>query len=120
MLTAQCHCGNISLIADETPETITECNCSLCGRFGARWAYFKVSQIKINENTARNDTYRWGDGDIDFHFCPNCHCLTHYTGTGKPNEQDRFAINTRMSPDSETTSIRIRHFDGADTWAYID
>jgi hypothetical protein len=120
MLTAQCHCGNISLIADETPDTMTECNCSICSRFGARWTYFKTNQITIKVNSGHTQTYRWGDEDIDFHFCPNCFSLTHYSGTGKPNERDRVAINTRMSPKSETESIRIRHFDGADSWAYLD
>ena len=120
MLTAQCHCGNISLTVNETPETLTQCNCSVCNRYGARWAYFKAAQVQINFRQTKSQTYRWGDGDIDFHHCSTCGCVTHYTGSGKPEQIDRIAINTRMCPAIQTASIRIRHFDGADTWSYLN
>jgi hypothetical protein len=58
---------------------------------------------------------------IDFHHCPQCGCITHYTGTGKGEEVvDRMAINTRMCSLADMKDIPIRHFDGADTWAFID
>ncbi|MBU2864471.1 aldehyde-activating protein [Reinekea forsetii] len=120
MLLAQCHCGQISVTATHKPSTVTECNCSICGRFGARWAYYKQIEVTVKTTGSETHTYRWGDEDIDFHHCPNCGCMTHYTGTGKQNEQDRVAINTRMCNPQDMIDITVRHFDGADTWQYLD
>jgi hypothetical protein len=120
MLSAHCHCGNVSLSANETPDSITECNCSICGRYGARWAYFKPENVTIIIQSGTSQRYRWGDEEIDFHHCNLCGCVTHYTGTEKNGPSKRVAINTRMSPISETANIPIRHFDGADTWKYLD
>ncbi len=122
MLNAQCHCGNIKLTASgNTPETLTECNCSICHRYGARWAYFKPDEVQV-EMSQPSVTYRWSDEVVDFHHCPICGCLTHYTSTEKdlPVEGRKVAINARMCSREQTESIRIRHFDGANTWQFLD
>ena len=121
MLTGQCHCGNISFSADTSPKIVTECNCSICNRYGARWAYYKPSAVTLLVRDEQTKTYRWGDEMIDFHHCPRCGCMTHYTGTGKDNEpKDRIALNIRMCALEQTADIRIRHFDGANSWTYLD
>lgn len=121
MFTGHCHCGNISFAADSLPTTVTECNCSVCNRYGARWAYFNPADVRLTVRDVPSNTYRWGDEMIDFHHCPQCGCLTHYTGTGIDNKpQTRIALNSRMCALAQTLSIRIRHFDGADTWQYLD
>ena len=56
---------------------------------------------------------------IAFHFCNTCGCLTHYTGT-PAYEGDRVAINARMMDPADIAGIRIRTFDGAETWKYLD
>jgi len=118
MLSASCHCGNISIIASHTPETVTSCNCSLCRRYGAIWAYFKTAEVNIAVKSEQPRAYIWGDEIINFMCCPICGCVTHYTGREKA--PDRVAVNTRMSPLDEVADIPIRHFDGADTWEYLD
>ncbi len=89
----QCHCGNVRLTLSELTPTATECNCSLCSRHG--------------------------DEMIDFQHCGQCGCITHYTSTGKaPSE--RVAVNYRMFESDVTLSLKLRHFDGANTWSYLD
>jgi hypothetical protein len=93
----------------------------MCNRYGARWAYYAPANVNLTVRDKPTETYRWGDEMIDFHHCPQCGCVTHYTGTGKGEEvMDRMAINTRMCSLADTKDIPIRHFDGADTWAFID
>lgn len=121
MLTGHCHCGNIQITADHTPETVTECNCSICHRYGVRWAYFTAAQVNIEVRDTPTVCYRWGDQMIDFHHCPSCGCVTHYTGVSETqNPGDRVAVNSRLCPIEQTQDIRIRHFDGAEQFKYLD
>lgn len=119
MHTASCHCGNIKLEVEAFPETITSCNCSICRRLGAEWAYYPPTKVTVSYRDQQTNTYTWGDKLIDFHHCPNCGCATHYTGTEKC-ESERLAINTRMFDYALIKGILIRKFDGAKTWKYID
>ena len=119
MHTASCHCGNIKLKVEQLPETVTRCNCSICHRLGAEWAYFKPDEVLISHKNIASKTYAWGDKFIDFHHCPDCGCATHYTSTEKC-DSERVAINSRMFDYALIKDILVRKFDGAETWKYID
>lgn len=40
MLKLSCHCGQIRIDIKKQPDFIHECNCTLCSKSGASWAYF--------------------------------------------------------------------------------
>jgi len=116
---AQCHCGNIKLIGNKLPLSITSCNCSICNRIGALWAYFADKEVQISKGNYPVSIYSWGDKTIDFHFCSNCGGSTHYSSILNDNT-NRVAINMRMASLKIIENIPIRQFDGADTWKYIE
>ena len=117
---AKCHCGAVKITIDTKPETLLECNCSICGRYGAKWAYYTTDQVTVHAEPGATSTYRWGDETTDFHHCTNCGCLTHYTAT-ENYESDRIAVNGRMITDRQLMdSIPMRYFDGRDTWSMVD
>jgi len=106
-----CHCGNVSITLPGHPKEAGECNCSICRRYAAVWAYFSPEQvqIKLNEKTA---FYCWGDKEVEFHRCDVCGCLTHYITTEKcPDEI--LAVNMRMAENEILSSLYIRKIDGA-------
>ena len=117
--TAICHCGNIRITLPELPLTVTSCNCSVCRRYGALWAYFTREQVRLEAARQTLAAYRWGHRTIDFWHCTNCGCLTHYT-TRQDGPESRFAVNARMLPLAVMESLTVRRFDGADTWRYLD
>ena len=119
MIEAKCHCGNVVLTTEKLPDTVTSCNCSICNRYGAIWAYYKPDEVTVRYNDEPTHTYSWLDKVIDFHHCPICGCVTHYSSTDN-TEWERVAINTRMIDSIFTKDIPVRKFDGADTWKYID
>jgi len=119
MIMASCHCGKVRIEVQEFPSSLTECNCSVCHRYGAQWAYFTRDQVKLTANPDSVSAYSWGDHTIEFCHCSACGCLTHYESVEK-HETSRFAINARMMPPELLASIPIRKFDGADSWKYID
>ena len=116
MFVAKCHCGKVSLEAKLVPETVTSCNCSICYRIGAIWAYYFKEQVKV-VGAEMTNTYLWGDKTRTYHSCSVCHCVTHYTQIR--DDGIRVAINSRMVAPGQTHGIKVREFDGAGTFEYI-
>lgn len=119
MPTATCHCGAVTIAMDERPTTVTECTCSVCRRYGARWAYCTAQTARVKAEPGATRAYVWGDKLIEFHHCTTCGCLTHYEGVEK-KEDGRVAVNARMLPPADVEGVRVRLFDGADTWKYLN
>lgn len=119
MFSVECHCGNIKLFSNEPPGSITSCNCSICYRLGALWAYYNAENVavRIPDNSA--DTYTWGDKTITYHRCGDCGCTTHYTTT-EINGDEIVAINCRMTSSEVIDKIPVRQFDGLVSWKYLD
>jgi hypothetical protein len=63
--------------------------------------------------------YLWNDRVIEFYHCNTCGCATHYEDAKKSGGR-RIAVNARMLSAAEVAGARVRTFDGADTWKYLD
>lgn len=119
MLTAECHCAAIRIHLPGAPPTVTDCNCSICRRYGALWAYYTRDQVEIEAAPGATAAYRWGDRTIEFCHCSRCGCLTHYESVDK-HGRHRLAVNARMLPREVLATLPVRHFDGAESWEYLD
>jgi hypothetical protein len=119
MIRASCHCGAVVVEADALPASVTSCNCSICRRTAGLWAYYPRSQARLVASEDAISAYVWNDRVIAFYHCRRCGCCTHYESVEK-NPDSRFAINMRCAAPEELASARVRHFDGADTWQYLD
>lgn len=117
MIKASCHCGAVQLTARTEPAEVTECNCSICSRLGARWAYYSPNDVDLPRAGA-TQPYVWGDRMLAFHRCKACGVVTHWQSLD--GAKDRMAINARAMPDLDWEKVRIRPFDGAATWEYLD
>ncbi len=116
MSEATCHCGAVRLKAP-APSVVTICNCSICRRSGARWAYYAPSDVTL-PRAGSTQAYVWGDRMLAFHRCKSCGCLTHWQSLD--GDQPKMGVNARMIEGLDWSIIRLRRFDGADTWAYMD
>ena len=95
----------------EAPEYATTCNCTLCRRWGALWAYgFKDEDFRVSGDT---QTYLREPRTIEFHFCHDCGCVAYWCTTG-PGEDGRFygAVNLRLAEPAPIGSVQVRYFDG--------
>jgi len=119
VFTASCHCGDVRIEIQELPTTVTECNCSICCRYGALWAYYTRDQVRLLADSLAASAYVWGDRSIEFWHCRTCGCITHYESVEK-HPGGRFALNARMLPPKLLESLTVRRFDGADSWQYLD
>lgn len=115
MLSAQCHCGAVRIELPRRPRTVTECNCSICRRYGTRWAYYTARTVRIVGHPQHTDSYSWGERRIRLVRCRHCGCVTHWEAVnGGPGS--RLGVNVRNVAPGAIGRVRLRLLDGADTW----
>lgn len=117
-LTTTCHCGRISVEMPSPPTIVNECQCSICYRYGAMWAYYSQEDVNVfvnipapasgpeggrkpqepvdpgreGEGLSGLRGYVRGDfskGTIGFFTCAHCGCMTHWAATEKGKEYMR-------------------------------
>jgi hypothetical protein len=119
MFQATCHCGRIRIDVPAEPEFLVDCNCSICRRYGALWAFYPMAETHVEGAAEHAQGYVWGERTITTFHCRHCGSVTHWEPlAAKP--ESKFAINARLLDPAVTASIRVRRFDGAQTWAYVD
>jgi hypothetical protein len=120
MISGTCLCGAVSF-THAAPEKLVRCNCAACRRYGTLWAHGPLDTIAI---TANGPTTRYvrtdSDGDLAFVSCATCGITTHWEPTSPQNGPAYMAVNAALCDPTSTANLRIRHFDGADTFEYLD
>jgi hypothetical protein len=119
MLTATCHCGAVRVEIPRRPRSVTNCNCSICRRYGTLWAYYEASQVRIIAEPGALGGYAWGDKTLRFARCNHCGCVTHWESI-EPGALGRMGVNVRNFDPDAIGPVRIRRLDGAGTWKYLD
>jgi hypothetical protein len=117
MIEASCHCGAVRFSLAEPPETLTDCNCSICSRLGTLWAYYRPDQVTFQTPPEATFQYAWGDKGIAFHHCRTCGCTTHWSSL---KGGDRLGVNARLMDPEVRAKARVRRFDGASSWTFLD
>src|SRR6266850_248099 len=117
MLTTSCHCGAIRLEFARRPRKLTQCNCSMCRRYGAIWAYYRRKSVRVVCPRNALSVYAWGYKRRQFYRCKNCGSVTHYESARKRTDgSDWLAINVRNIDDPESVAtVPIKMLDGAST-----
>ena len=119
MLAATCHCGAVRVEVPRRPRSLTDCNCSICRRYGTLWAYYKWSDVRVAGAPGATRGYCWGDKSLRFVRCATCGCVTHWEPI-RPTPSSRMGVNARNFEPGALGSVRIRRLDGASTWKYLD
>lgn len=112
MLEGTCHCGQVKWTYANPIESITACNCNLCRRYGALWAYGHLGEgISVSGGTS---SYSHAKKHNGFHFCSHCGCVAYYLANKKDDKgRLRIAVNTRMTTEPEKiANLPMDHFEG--------
>ncbi|MDQ0466263.1 hypothetical protein QO010_004056 [Caulobacter ginsengisoli] len=115
---SSCHCGAVKLTCTLAPAEVTDCNCSICRRYGTLWAYYSPRNVTIEPAQDATDIYMWDDRSIEFHRCRTCGCVTHWAPVDRTH--DRMGVNARLMPLETVAAARVRRLDGAGTERYVD
>jgi hypothetical protein len=111
MIEASCHCGAVKFTVESAPSEVNDCNCSICRRYGALWAYYQLQEVRFATGNGPTDVYMWGDRDLEFHRCRTCGCVTHWSPVDRACT--RMGVNARLMPADELAVIPVFHGDGA-------
>ncbi|NUO51597.1 MAG: hypothetical protein HOV80_22300 [Polyangiaceae bacterium] len=77
LIAGRCHCGNISLSLEWTPEP-TEiparaCSCSFCVKHGGVWTSCPTGTLRVTvRDPAAASSYSFETKTADFHVCARC------------------------------------------------
>lgn len=118
-LHGSCHCGALRLTLPSWPEKATRCNCSICRRLGGLWGYFEFGSVTIDGHPEQTDGYIWGDRTLRTVRCRTCGVATHWEPLA-PKPGDRHGVNLNNFDPALVQTVTVRHFDGADTWTFLD
>jgi hypothetical protein len=114
MIRAACHCTAVRLEIVEAPSWVNDCNCTLCRRYGALWAYYQPGKVTVVCGADATDIYLWGDKELEFHRCKECGCVTHMTA--RDTDPPRiYGINARMIPTLDPANVRLQQTDNGHT-----
>jgi hypothetical protein len=112
MLTATCHCGAVRVIVPRKPRTVTDCNCSICRRYGVLWAYYKAATVRVEAAPKAVQRYAWGPRSQHFVRCATCGCVMCWQKIA-PHSDNRTGVNARNFEPEVLRSIRVVPLDGA-------
>jgi hypothetical protein len=114
-----CHCGAVRLKLPSTPEVATACNCSLCRRIGGPCVYFEFGTVEVQGHPESTAEYIQGDKTLRTIHCRTCGCVTHWEPL-QPTPGCKHGVNLGNFDPKLIAAVRVRRFDGADTWKFID
>jgi hypothetical protein len=114
-----CHCGAAKLEVARRPRRLTSCNCSICRRTGGLWAYYRSSEVRFKYRRRDVEAYVWGDRMLRLIRCKTCGCVLHWVAR-KRTPDDRLGVNMRNADPAVIAKVRVRRFDGAKTWKFLD
>ena len=117
MIDGACHCGALSWRTPALPEHLTQCTCSACRRSGALWGEVDPSVTELIGIDAARE-YLTGERTLAFVFCKTCGNLSHWRS--RPGHGDRMKLNFRLADPTLIKGLKVRTFDGADSWRFLD
>lgn len=114
-----CHCGAVRLTLPSAPDKATRCNCSICRRLGGVWVYYELGTVDVQGHPEHTEAYIWGDRTLRTLRCKTCGVATHWEPL-EPQPDSRHGVNLNNFDPALVATVPVRHFDGADSWTFLD
>jgi hypothetical protein len=110
----RCHCGAVSWRVDGAIPDATICNCTMCRKYGALWAYgFDGEDVHVSAPENALTSYARAKGTISFNFCRTCGNLVSWRGLEPMKDgRTRIAVNLRLAEPQAIAGIPLQRFEG--------
>lgn len=115
MIKLACLCGRIRIAITKTPDFIHACNCTLCSKSGARWAYLHPSEVSVDGTTTGYSRDDKDDPGAEIHFCATCGSTTHFILTESAVAKfgnGMMGVNIQLADEDDLAGIELRYPDG--------
>ena len=115
MITLTCLCGQVRLETGR-PDYINECNCTLCRKSGARWAYFDPATVTVEGLTKGYSRADKAEPGAEVQSCPECGATTHFVLTPAmvaKHGNTLMGVNMLLAAEADLAGVELRFPDGA-------
>src|SRR5262245_56508504 len=116
--TGGCHCGAVRYEATSDLSQVLSCNCSICNKRGALWAFVPAPQFRLLQGENAVTDYQFGKKTIHHLFCTTCGVGSFSRGE-TPDGQKMFAVNVRCLDDVDATTLKPTPFDGKALYSWM-
>ena len=106
-----CHCGAVAFSVELDLAGALKCNCSICSKLGAVWAFAPKSKFTLKSGAAQQGDYQFGKKSLHHRFCTSCGIESYAEGKA-PDGTATVGINLRCLDGVEVEKLTPRPFDG--------
>lgn len=106
-----CHCGAVSYEVALDLSGAVKCNCSICSRLGAVWAFAPRSALALKSGGDALTDYQFGKKHLHHRRCAICGIETFAEGT-MPDGTATVGVNLRCIDGMDVDKLPARPFDG--------
>jgi len=114
-----CLCKAVRVGAVRVPAQVTQCNCSVCRRYGTLWAYYKRTEVVVEAARGILVTWRAKRGGLRFLRCKGCGCVACWDAPSRGSDR-RLGMNTRLFDHVAMADVPIAVLDGDKSWRVTD
>ena len=109
--TGSCHCGRVRFEIQATLDSVTECNCTFCGKRGALLRRVPADKFKLLSGQEHLAEYQFNTRSAKHFFCKHCGIHPFSNPRAAP---EQYTVNVRCLDDFELDTERpeVRQFDG--------
>jgi hypothetical protein len=107
-----CHCGRVRYEVTLDLDSVVECNCSICSRRGALWAFAAGDNFTLKSGAEDLADYQFNKKVIHHLFCRHCGIGSFSRGKAPKTGAETFAVNVRCLDGVDADTLTIRPFDG--------
>ena len=109
--TGGCHCGKVRYEVTTDLAQVLACNCSICQKRGALWAYVGPGQFTLLSGADELSDYRFNKRIIHHLFCRTCGVSSFARGQGADGSEG-IGINVRCLDGIDPASLQTIFYDG--------
>ncbi len=106
-----CHCGAVAYTVEVDTEQALKCNCSICTKLGAVWAFAPKAKFNLNKGAGKQGDYLFNKKVLHHRFCTTCGIESYAEGTG-PDGSPMVGINLRCVGGVDVDKLNPKPWDG--------
>ena len=106
-----CHCGNVRFDVTIDLTQVVDCNCSICAKRGALWAFAPADDFALRAGDDDLTDYQFNKKILHHLFCRNCGVGSFSRGKS-PDGKEMVAVNVRCLDEVDITALKPAPFDG--------
>ena len=106
-----CHCGAIAYTVEVDPAQALKCNCSICTKLGAVWAFAPKTKFNLTKGADKQGDYLFNKKKLHHRFCTSCGVESYAEGTA-PDGSATVGINLRCVEGIDVDRLTPKPWDG--------